>query len=120
MGLRAVLASATASAFVALGDIPADIIIRRTEEGEFNPSTGAYDEGATTDYPCQGIVTGYADFLVDGTLIKTGDRKLSIRQAEIAIQPQASDTVIFEGRNWSIINVEADAASVLWKLQMRA
>ena len=120
MGLRAVLASATASAFVALGDIPADIIIRRTEEGEFNPSTGAYDEGATTDYPCQGIVTGYADFLVDGTLIKTGDRKLSIRQAEIAIQPQTSDTVVFEGKSWAIINVGADAASVFWKLQIRS
>ena len=120
MGLRAVLASATASAFVALGDIPADIIIRRTEEGEFNPSTGAYDPGATTDYPCQGIVTGYSDFLVDGTLIKTGDRKLSIRQAEIAIEPETSDKVIFEGRTWTIVNVEADAASILWKLQMRA
>jgi len=120
MGLRAVLASATASAFVALGDIPADIIIRRTEYGEFNPVTGAYDEGATTDYPCQGILTGYNDFLIDGTRIKTGDRKLSIRQAEIAIEPETSDTVIFEGQSWAIVNVEADAASILWKLQMRA
>jgi len=118
--LRSVFSDAAAVVFEAFDDIPADIIIRRTEYGEFNPATGAYDEGATTDYPCQGIVTGYSDFLVDGTLIKTGDRKLSIRQAEIAIQPQTSDTVIFEGQSWAIVNVEADAASVFWKLQIRS
>jgi hypothetical protein len=119
MGLHSVLANATASAFTALGDIPAAVIIRRTTQGPFNPATGKYDPGTTTDYPVQGIMSGYNDFLIDGTLIKQGDRKLSIRQAEIPIAPATSDKVIFAGKNWTIITIQADAASVLWKLQVR-
>lgn len=120
MGLHAVLASATATAFTVLGDIPADILIRRTETGEYDPVSGEYTDEVVTDYPCQGILTGYNDFLIDGTRIKTGDRKLSIRQAEISIRPTVSDQVVLDGETWGIMNVEADAASVLWKLQIRS
>lgn len=119
MGLRDVLANATASAFTALGDIPAAVTIKRTTQGPFNPSTGKYDPGITTNYSVQGIMSGYNDFLIDGTLIKQGDRKLSIRQAEIPIAPATSDKAIIDGKTWAIVIIQADAASVLWKLQVR-
>lgn len=121
MGLKSTFAKAAAVAFKAADDIPADIKIRRTIPGAYNPATGKTDPATTTDYPAQAIQATYRQNEIDGTAIKTTDRKMTVRQAEVSEMGTVttSDKVVLGTTVKTIVNVQADGAGVLWILQVR-
>lgn len=93
----------------------------------YNSTTpaSAADSAAVTltsqDFPASGILGSYKQFEITGTSILATDRKLTLRQAEIpgAGTPTTSDKAVVGGKSLTIINVQQDAASVLWVLQVR-
>lgn len=83
-------------------------------------------------YACKGIVDDYSTDLIDGTLIRSNDRKVLILAPTIekaaeqpnsctaaTITPQPGDAVTIRGETGSIIRVAADPALATYELQAR-
>lgn len=119
--LKGIFADAAAIIFEAADDIPQDMAIRRTVPGVYNPATGKTGPATVTDYACQGIVGTYQQNEINGTSILTTDRRVTIRQAEVAGAGvvTTSDKLVIGSTVRTIVNVQADAASILWTLQAR-
>jgi hypothetical protein len=86
------------------------------------PASGA--DGAAVsltsqDFVCLGILGSYKQFELIGTSILATDRKLSVRQAELPITPTTADRATSEGKTYTIQNIQADPAGVMWTLQVR-
>ena len=121
MGLKTVFANAAAVAFKAADDIPLAVSLRRTVAGTYHPATGTTTPSTTTDYACQAIQGTYKQSEIDGTSILTTDRKVTVRQAEVAAMGTVttSDKVVIGSTVKTIVNVGQDCAGVLWVLQVR-
>lgn len=81
------------------------IMVSRTVEGSgvYNPETGLVEGGTAVSYAGLGLVDGYKQTDIDGTLIRQGDRRLYIA-ANIAIAPQTGDAVtLFDGKVLSVV-----------------
>ena len=119
--LKELFAEAAGAIFDAADDIPAAVILRRVVPGTYNPATGKTSPATTTDYPCQAIQGTYRQNEINGTSILTTDRRVTIRQAEVAGAGvvTTSDKLVIAGTTRTIVNVQADAASILWTLQAR-
>lgn len=77
----------------------------------------------TAAHACRGIIADYATREVDGTLIKMGDRKVTLLAKTIAagsVVPKPNDKVTIEGVEYRIIRVERDAAASHYDCQVRA
>lgn len=118
--LRSTVLAATSVAFAAAGDLLQDVTIRRTPAPTYNPTTGLNTPGTPVDYTVEGMVGSYKQFEVDGTLVKSTDRKIMVQQAALAISPTTSDKAVVGGVALSILNVGQDAAGATWTLQARA
>lgn len=121
MSLKAALASAAAAAFAAADDIPDAVLLRRTIPGIYNPATGKTGPATVTDYPAQAVMGSYKQNEINGTSILTTDRRATLRQAEVAAAGTVitSDKLVLAGVAKTIVNVQQDAAGVLWVLQVR-
>lgn len=119
--LKELFAEAAGVVFAAADDIPQAMAIRRSIPGVYNPATGKTGPATVTDYPCQGVVGTYQQNEINGTSILTTDRRVTIRQAEVAGAGvvTTSDKLVIAGTTRTIVNVQADAASILWTLQVR-
>jgi hypothetical protein len=87
----------------------------------YDPATGTNTQ-TTTDYTVYGRVEEYADAQVDGTLIRTGDRRVLIAAAEVSITPLTSDQLLIASVPHAIVNVKATDATeevATWTLQVR-
>ena len=119
--LKELFAEAAGAVFEAADDVPAAVILRRTIPGVYNPATGKTGPATITDFPCKAIVGTYKQNEITGTSILTTDRRVTIRQAEVAAAGTVTttDKFVLAGTSRTIVNVQADAASVLWVLQVR-
>ncbi len=119
--LKELFAEAAGVIFAAADDIPQDMAIRRTVPGVYNPATGKTGPATVTDYACQGIVGTYRQNEITGTSILTTDRRVTIRQAEVAGAGvvTTADKLVMGSAVRTIVNVQADAASALWIMQVR-
>ena len=115
------LAEAAGAIFEAFDDIPAAMILRRTVAGVYDPKTGKTGPATITDYACQGVTSTYTQREIDGTNIRTTDRRVAIRQQEVAGAGvvTTADKLVMGSAVRTIVNVQADAASALWLLQVR-
>lgn len=75
----------------------------------------------TTTHTCKGFVDDYKDSQIDGTIIKKGDRKVTLLGATIApaVAPKTNDKVTIEGDTYDVQNVERDPAGATYELQVR-
>ena len=119
--LKALFTEAAGAVFAAFDDIPQAVILRRTIPGVYNPATGKTGPATIVDYPCQGIVSTYRQNEITGTSILTTDRRVTIRQLEVvgAGTITTTDKFVLAGTSRTIVNVQQDAAGVLWVLQVR-
>lgn len=103
------------------GILPATLV--KVTEGTVNPSniTGPKVGGTTTSHSCRGFVEDYNDFLIDGTRIKQGDKKVMLLGDTIADGkiPVQSDRVIIEGVDHLVISVSRDPDAATYTLQAR-
>lgn len=76
--------------------------IRRTVQ-----SGPSYDPVLTdTDYPCTLVTLEYDDRDIDGTLVRTTDKKIYVSTAGLAITLDKSDKVIAGGEVYAIENLK--------------
>ena len=74
-----------------------------------------------TDHTCRGFVSGYKDHQIDGTIIRQGDRKVTLLGASIkpAAVPKPNDRVTIEEAAYTVIAVTRDPAAAIYELQAR-
>lgn len=92
--------------------------LRRTVT-TFTPSTGNTTT-STTDYSWTGVLTDYADSVIDGTSIIAGDRKFLGAASDITVTPDPeTDTLLIASTTYSIVRVKTDPADATYELQVR-
>ena len=72
-----------------------------------------------TPYNGKGFIDDYRDSRIDGTIVKVGDRVVTILGATIPVEPEPNDEVTIEGRKWRIIRVARDPAGATYDCQVR-
>lgn len=120
MGLRAVFASAVASAFTALGDIPQSATYRRTTT-TYVPSTGN-NTSTNADTTITAIFTRFNEIEIARTSgIQVTDIKALVQVASLAITPSIQlDTIINGGNTYNVVNFNKDPAGAMYVFQLRA
>lgn len=93
--------------------------IRRTETSgdPWNPGT------SDTDHPCILVALDYDQKDVDGTLIKSTDKKVYVATKGLTIQPATTDKVIIGGIVSTIVEAKSlnpAGTVVYWELQARS
>lgn len=78
------------------------VTLRRTTQGAYNPSTGGMGAGTAVDYTCLVVVTEYNDFVVDGTLVKRGDKRLLVAAKGLDITPSVGDVFLLNDGQWKV------------------
>lgn len=77
--------------------------------------------GATT-ITTRGLFLGYADELVDNTLIKRGDRRCFVKLKGVAYDPQSTDEVTAGADKYALVDfktIELGGTAILYILQVR-
>ena len=120
MGLRATFASAVASAFTALGDIPLSTTYRRTVT-TYVPSTGN-NTSVDTDYTVSAVFTRFSELEIGRTVgLQVSDVKMIIQTASLAVTPNIqTDTVVTAAKTYNIVNYNPDPAGATYTFQLRA
>ncbi|GAB6036132.1 hypothetical protein JCM15519_06910 [Fundidesulfovibrio butyratiphilus] len=113
----------SAEALNAITEVGADAIMRRAgEQGEFDPETGRYAEGDPTETSCKAVLTDYSLKMIDGDLIKLGDRLAIVPAQGLAEPDPTRDTLIIKGESWNVVRakvVDPGGVAILYKVQVR-
>lgn len=75
-----------------------------------------------TNYTCRGFIDEYTDKQMDGTIIKSGDRKIVLIGDSIqgGAVPDVDDFITIEGRRFQIVGpVKRDPAKAAYECQGR-
>jgi hypothetical protein len=75
-------------------DFGRNVTLRRTVAGAYDPATGATAAATVTDYSSRGLILGYKDSLINGTLIRQGDRKCILKSLNLGTVPEETDGLI--------------------------
>ena len=118
MSLRTLLKSAAKTAYAAAGDIPVGATYERHALGDYDPAIGQQPQ-VTSVYAVDAILYGYNAFEVDDAAIKPNDQRALIRQGQLPVQPETTDTLIIGGIEWGIVGISQDPAGATWELQLR-
>jgi hypothetical protein len=101
------------------------VTIQATAPGEYDPETGTAAPGVVTEQAAQGLLIDFTgqEFLTN-TLIKQGDKKLKIAAQGLLWVPDLLNTVVAQGRTWSIVpplkEINPAGTPILYELQVRA
>lgn len=70
-------------------------------------SGSSWDPDVTNDtYPCQLVVLSYYAKDIDGTLIKSGDKRVYVSPIGLKIEPETTDKLIIHGKENTIVSVQ--------------
>lgn len=74
-----------------------------------------------TDYACRGFIDSQDQENIDGTLVRAGDRVVTLLGASIegGQVPSTEDRVTIEGTKYTIVTVDRDPASATYILTVR-
>lgn len=91
-------------------------------DGAYDPATGEAAP-ATTPYPITAAIFAYPQRFVDGTLIRTGDKRALVSPVGLTVDPKPGDTLTdAAGAAYQVVDAKPTApagATVLWTLQVR-
>ena len=83
-----------------------EMILRKTVEGEYDPSTGSA-EIIVTEYAGSAFRDTFELKSIDGTLIRRGDVKLLVSPVMVAggdmPEPAENDQVVFDGVTYTVV-----------------
>lgn len=87
-------------------------------------TAGALTAGTNPDEStasAKGIIDDYSEGLIDGTLIRQGDRRVLLLGGTISggVVPKPGDQVTIEGDTYNVIRVARDPAAATYTLQVR-
>lgn len=121
MDLKTMATKAAEKAWAKAADATKPATIRRSVSGTYDPTTGKTGSATVTDYPCDAIVTTYSQNEIKGTSILATDRKVLVRQAQVAAAGEVTtgDKLILGSKAYTIVAVLQDALGILWTLQAR-
>lgn len=72
-----------------------------------------------TSLPFKGFYEEYKDGAIDGTLIKSGDRKVMMLAASCSSPPSVGDKITLEGQTRVIVDLKTDPAKATYSCQVR-
>ena len=74
-----------------------------------------------TQHACKGFIDDYKDSQIDGTIIRKGDRKVTILGATISpsVAPKTNDQILIEESTYDVQEVKRDPAGATYELQVR-
>jgi hypothetical protein len=103
----------------ALKNVMYPITIKRTEPGEYIPG-GDYTEGTTTTYTARGMVDSFSPAELQAGLVQPTYRKVTLLAQGLTITPDpATDKIVVDGRELTMIAVTSDPAKATWELVCR-
>lgn len=98
------------------------VTLRRRTPGTYDPSTGATGAETVTSNLTRAIILGYRDSLINGTLIKQGDRKAILKRKGMTMTPQEADELVVGSDVYSVVSHktgELGGTNYLYVLQIR-
>ena len=115
------LASEAADRAFSMTNAPVDVTIRRSVPGVYDPATGKTGSATVSEFTGKAIFASYRQNEIDGSKILATDQKAILRQAEFdaAGKLTTTDKLVRDGKSLTIVNVQQDAVSVMWVLQVR-
>lgn len=118
MGLRAVLAQATAAAYRAIGDIPESVTLRHYTGAYVRNATTGYYTRPLTDYACD-VVFVDAREQAGQWSIEFGDRIGLFRLAQLGAGVETGDLVLRGAECWEVLNTAVDPAGATCEAHLR-
>lgn len=106
----------------AIGDGFPSITVVKVTPGTRDPANPAAGVQPTrSPFGARGILDDYSDRQIDGTLVKTGDRKVLIVAGTLpsTVVPEPNDEIITEGKTWKIVRTKRDPAEATYECQVR-
>jgi hypothetical protein len=101
-----------------LSKFGSSLTLTRVTGATYSASTGQVGTGTTTNFTIRGAFINYSDELMDGTIIRVGDRRLLVSPAGSTTTPQIGDIV--GGLKLIDVRVYAPAGvPVAWACQAR-
>jgi hypothetical protein len=79
------------------------ITLREFTGNTYDPSTGT-NTPSYTDHAATGVITSFAERLIDGSSIKAGDLSVTVPAKDLTFDPSTEDKVRVNGQDWSIVN----------------
>ncbi|WP_439878865.1 hypothetical protein [Pseudomonas prosekii] len=101
------------------------VTISKMVPGEYDPDIGGESPGATFEQAAQGILLDFTgQEFQNNSLIRQGDKKLKIAAQGLAWAPDLLNSVIVQGRTWSIVpplkEINPAGTAILYELQVRS
>ena len=104
----------------ALAGIVYPITLRRAGGDVYDPISGGVVPGTPVDHAARGFLSSFSTLEFQAGLVEAGDIKITVLAAGLAVEPTPStDTVIHDGRTFTIVSVKSDPAKATWTLQVR-
>lgn len=111
------LASTVANA---LAGIVYPITLRRSGGDVYDPISGGVVPGTPVDHTARGFLSSFSTLEFQAGLVEAGDIKITLLAAGLAVEPSpAADTILHDGRTFTIISVKSDPARATWTIQAR-
>jgi hypothetical protein len=97
-------------------------VLTSITDGAYNPETG--EAGTTiTNHQVTAAIFAYPQRYIDGTLIRTGDKRAQVSPVGLTVDPKPGDTLTdASGAVFQVIDAKPTApagVAVLWTLQVR-
>ncbi len=105
-----------------LAEFGATCILAVPGAGTYDPATGTKSNGSSTDHNITAVVLNFPQKYIDGTLIKTGDKRVILSSVGLAVDPEPGHVFIDGGGSNKVITAKAVApagSAVIWILQVR-
>jgi hypothetical protein len=97
------------------------ITLREFTGNTYDPSTGT-NTPSYTDHTATGVITSFAERLVDGSSIKAGDLSIIVPSKNLTFEPSTEDKVTLNGQDWSVVNSSPEPSGedfAAYRLQIR-
>ncbi|MEF3698699.1 hypothetical protein [Desulfolutivibrio sp.] len=104
--------------FQAGGSVQKQVTITAKAGGTVNPSTGKMTGGTTTTVTIPAFLQGYKQKDIDGTLIKTTDRRLLMDKDDCTVAIVTNGKITIDGKTYNIVNIR-EVAGLCYCLQIR-
>jgi hypothetical protein len=101
-----------------MDDFGSDLTLTRPAAPTYNPATGVLTAGAAANHTIRGVFINYTDGVVDGSVIRAGDRRLLVRAAGAPVTPAVGD-IVSGLRVEDVRTVAPNGVPVGWACQMR-
>lgn len=97
-------------------------VLGSVSDGAYNPETGEAGP-VSTPHAVTAAVFDFSQTYIDGTLIRTGDKRALVSVVGLAVAPKQGDTLTDAGGSvYQVVEAKATAPAgqtVLWTLQVR-